>query len=88
MSIITVEAGEATIDELLAKVEAGDEVVIARGGHPVARLVGEAPATVTGSPKFGTARGRVVFHPGWEEPLGAAEAAEWYDRPVSSDDGG
>ncbi|KWT81052.1 MULTISPECIES: type II toxin-antitoxin system Phd/YefM family antitoxin [Agrobacterium tumefaciens complex] len=38
---ITIKVGEAKthLSELLAKVEAGEEVVIARGNEPVARLV-------------------------------------------------
>ncbi|QCJ00316.1 type II toxin-antitoxin system Phd/YefM family antitoxin [Agrobacterium larrymoorei] len=38
---LTVKVGEAKthLSELLAKVEAGEDVVIARGNEPVARLV-------------------------------------------------
>ncbi|KWT86699.1 type II toxin-antitoxin system Phd/YefM family antitoxin [Agrobacterium radiobacter] len=38
---ITIKVGEAKthLSELLTKVEAGEEVVIARGNEPVARLV-------------------------------------------------
>ena len=38
---VQVNVGEAKtrLSELLARVEAGEEVVIARGNHPVARLV-------------------------------------------------
>jgi prevent-host-death family protein len=40
MSTITVKIGEAKarLSELIAKVEAGEEVVIQRGNEPVARL--------------------------------------------------
>ncbi|HRP09182.1 MAG TPA: type II toxin-antitoxin system prevent-host-death family antitoxin [Gemmatimonadales bacterium] len=41
------------LSRLLAQVEAGEEVVIARGSVPVARLVSEIPAGVR---KFGAYR--------------------------------
>jgi antitoxin (DNA-binding transcriptional repressor) of toxin-antitoxin stability system len=37
---ITVNIGDADLNELLAKVEAGEEIILARDGMPVARLMG------------------------------------------------
>ncbi|WP_320199443.1 type II toxin-antitoxin system Phd/YefM family antitoxin [Agrobacterium sp. rho-13.3] len=44
---LTVKVGEAKthLSELLAKVEAGEDVVIARGNEPVARLVKATDST-------------------------------------------
>jgi antitoxin (DNA-binding transcriptional repressor) of toxin-antitoxin stability system len=39
---ITVNIGEADLSDLLAKVEAGEDVILARGGMPVARLTAMA----------------------------------------------
>ena len=36
---VNVQAAKANLSRLLASVESGDDVVIARNGHPVARLV-------------------------------------------------
>lgn len=36
---ITVNISDADLSELLAKVEAGEEIILARGNEPVARLV-------------------------------------------------
>jgi prevent-host-death family protein len=39
VGIVKVAEAKARLSELLAKVERGEEFVIARGDHPVARLV-------------------------------------------------
>jgi prevent-host-death family protein len=62
----TVNTHEAKthLSRLLAEVEAGGEVIIARAGKPVARLVaadGTAPRI-----QLGTARGKVWMSPDWE----------------------
>ena len=38
--MINVHEAKTNLSELLRRVEAGEEIVIARAGHPVARLVG------------------------------------------------
>jgi prevent-host-death family protein len=38
MTIVTVRAAKANLSKLLQRVEAGEEIVIARGETPVARL--------------------------------------------------
>ncbi len=38
MSIVNVHEAKTNLSRLLARVEAGDEIVIARGGKPIARL--------------------------------------------------
>lgn len=44
MKTVNVHEAKTHLSRLLAEVEAGEEVVIARAGHPVARLVGIDPA--------------------------------------------
>lgn len=43
MEEVSVHEAKAHFSRLLRKVEAGDEVVIARAGHPIAKLVPIAP---------------------------------------------
>lgn len=64
----TVDVWEAKsrLRELLRRVAAGEEFVIARGGEPVARLV---PARLPGSRKPGTARGLFTMAPDFDAPL-------------------
>jgi len=38
MEVVNVYAAKTRLSQLVAKVEAGEDVVIARAGHPVARL--------------------------------------------------
>ncbi|GAB3099825.1 type II toxin-antitoxin system Phd/YefM family antitoxin [Isoptericola nanjingensis] len=44
MKTVNVHEAKTHLSRLLAEVEAGEEVVIARAGHPIARLVGTDPA--------------------------------------------
>ena len=77
----TVNTHEAktTLSRLLAEVEAGGEVVIARAGKPIARLVpANEPAQGV---QFGTARGQVWMSPDWE--FTEDELAE-FEGPLTS----
>jgi prevent-host-death family protein len=62
------------LSQLLAKVEAGETVVIARDGKPVAKLV---PVTPKGKRKFGSMRGKIDIGPEFFEPLPEDELAAW-----------
>lgn len=71
---VTVKVGEAKtrLSELLARVERGEDVVIARGDAPVARLIPVVPETTTRAvieEIRATRRGRAT----------AAEIAAWRD---------
>jgi prevent-host-death family protein len=75
MTTVTVHAAKTHLSQLIAKVEAGEEVVILRGTEPVVRLVpaGEpAPKRV-----FGALAGKVVVTDAFFEPLPADELAAW-----------
>ena len=54
--MITVNVNEAKthLSRLLVQVEAGEDVVIARNGKPVAKLV---PCAPKGKPQFGSMKG-------------------------------
>jgi prevent-host-death family protein len=75
MSTVTVHAAKTNLSKLLARVEAGEEIVIARGRTPIARLTPiHAP-----EPKrqFGAFKGVVTVGPEFFEPMTVAELAEW-----------
>ena len=55
--MVNVHQAKTQLSRLLAQVEAGDEVVIARNGKPVARLVG---CRRLGKRQFGALKGRVT----------------------------
>jgi prevent-host-death family protein len=64
MSIINIHQAKTQLSALIARVEAGEEVVIARANKPVARLV---PVTAP-APKrrLGEAAGLVEIMPGFD----------------------
>jgi antitoxin (DNA-binding transcriptional repressor) of toxin-antitoxin stability system len=47
MSTVTIEEAQAKLPELIEQLGIGDEIVITRGAHPVAKLV---PPVVEGKP--------------------------------------
>jgi prevent-host-death family protein len=55
--IVNVHEAKTHLSRLLERVAAGHEVIIAKAGKPVARLV---PATVPGERRLGLDAGRVV----------------------------
>jgi prevent-host-death family protein len=68
MEIINVHAAKTHLSQLLARVEAGEEVVLGRAGHPVAKLVPYRPA-VAPRRRFGGWRGRVWISDDFDAPL-------------------
>ncbi len=75
MKTVTVHKAKTTLSQLIADVEAGEEVIIMRGKEPAVRLV---PASVA-APKrvFGSLAGQVRVTDAYFEPLPDAELAGW-----------
>ena len=74
MSTVNVHQAKTHLSRLLAQVEAGEEVVIARRGQPVARLV---RCKVEGKRRFGAMKGRIFVDDGILEPLPEDELVLW-----------
>ena len=74
MATVNVHEAKTHLSRLLAQVEAGKEIVIARNGAPVARLV---PVRQPGKRQFGALKGRIVVRDAFFEPLPEAELAAW-----------
>ncbi len=72
--IVNTHSAKTRLSQLLARVEAGHTVIIARDGKPVARLVPFAPK---GKRKFGALRGKLTVGPEFFEPLHEDELAAW-----------
>ena len=75
MSAINIHEAKARLSELLDRALAGEEVVIARAGKPLARLV---PVDDIGPREPGIARGRVTD--AFFEPLPPDELDAWEGR--------
>lgn len=73
MRIFTIH--QANLSRLIEKASEGEEVVIARGSKPVARLVplGE----IKGKRRPGVLKGKLVVEPEFFEPLPAGELKNW-----------
>jgi prevent-host-death family protein len=72
---VNVHAAKTTLSRLIERAHQGEEIIIARGGKPVARLVaisGEGP-----SRQAGTLKGKVKVPRSFFEPLPEDELAAW-----------
>lgn len=72
---VNVHTAKTELSKLLARVEKGEEIVIARGTVPVARLVPIAPETKKRVP--GRFKGKISIGPEFFEPLPQDELDAW-----------
>ena len=77
MVTVNVHEAKTHLSRLLARVEAGEDVVIARGGKPVARLV---QFQKRGKRQFGSMKGRIELDDSFFDPLPEEELALWEGR--------
>jgi prevent-host-death family protein len=75
METVTIHSAKRTLSQLLARVEAGEEIVLARGKQPIARIVPYHP--VAPKRQFGALRGVVSVGPEFFEPLPDDELTLW-----------
>jgi len=71
MTSVTVHEAKTHLSRLLLRVQAGEEIVIARGREPVARLVPFEPASVR--PRLGTWSGEIRMAADFDAPLPDAD---------------
>ncbi len=64
---VNVQEAKTHLSKLLERVALGEEIVIAKAGKPVAKLVAIAPETP--SFKFGSAKGKFVVPDDFNDPL-------------------
>ncbi len=74
MATVTIHQAKTNLSRLIARARAGEEIVIARGDVPVARLQPLAP---TPGRKFGAMRGRARTDEAFFAPLPPEELAAW-----------
>jgi prevent-host-death family protein len=75
MSVVTIHKAKSTLSRLIKKASAGEEIILARGDKPVARLVpvGEAK----GKRPPGSLKGKLHVGPEFFEPLPPEELKRW-----------
>lgn len=74
MKTVTIHKAKTTLSQLIAEVQAGAEVVIARGKEPVAKLIAMPKP---GKRKAGRLKGKCWVGPEFFKPMTEAELKEW-----------
>jgi prevent-host-death family protein len=74
MKTVTIHKAKTTLSRLVAEVEAGEEIIIARGKQPVAKIV---PIAKPGKRKFGALKGKGWVGPEFFDPLPEEELRAW-----------
>ena len=74
MVTVNVHEAKTHLSRLLAQVEAGEEVIIARNGKPVAQLV---RCKKRGKRKIGSMKGLISIDDRFFEPLSEEELVAW-----------
>ena len=77
MPTYTIHPAKTNLSQLVARAEAGEEVVLARGRNPVAKIVPVAPKPER---KFGRLKGKIEIGPEFFEPLPEDELKRWEGR--------
>jgi prevent-host-death family protein len=75
MSMVTIHKAKTNLSNLIRKAAAGEEVIIARGAKPVARLV--PVGEVKGKRVPGALKGTLRVGPDFFEPLSENELSRW-----------
>lgn len=76
MTVVNVHKAKTELSKLIARAEAGEEIIIARGNKPVARLspIKEAAPRDRG---LGAWKGKVTVPDSFFEPLPEDELEQW-----------
>ena len=75
MRIVTIQEAKRNLSRLIRKASEGEEVIIARGSKPVARLVPIAEVKKKRRP--GSMKGKFSVGPEFFEPLPESELSNW-----------
>lgn len=75
MKTVPIHAAKTQLSKLIVEACAGEEIVIARGRVPVARLVPIEPPSK--KRVFGSMRGKIQFDASFFEPLPPEEMVFW-----------
>jgi prevent-host-death family protein len=71
---VNIHEAKTHLSRLLERVQQGEEIVIAKAGRPIAKLV---KIKSTSKRVFGTAAGTIKFTPGWDAPMTDEEFEEF-----------
>ncbi len=74
---VNIHEAKTHLSRLIERVEAGEEITLARAGRPVAKLVPFKRRVEPRTP--GAWKGRVTYAPDWDSPEVNAEIADLFD---------
>jgi prevent-host-death family protein len=75
MAQVNIHDAKTNLSKLIVQAAAGEEIIIARAGKPVARLTAIEP--IQRRRRFGALKGRARVDERFFEPLPEAELAAW-----------
>ena len=75
MSTVTIHKAKTNLSKLIERASQGEEIIIARGSKPVAKLVPVGP--VKGKRQPGSLKGKLEIGPEFFEPLSDEELSHW-----------
>jgi prevent-host-death family protein len=75
MSVVTIHQAKTNLSRLIKKASEGEEIIIARGDKPVAKLV--PVGEIKGKRQPGSMKGKLRVGPEFFEPLPASELSNW-----------
>ena len=75
MATVTIHNAKTHLSQLIARVESGEEIILARGSKPVAKLVPLEP--VKTKRQYGAYRGKISFSDSFFDPMSEEELALW-----------
>lgn len=79
---VNIHEAKTHFSKLIARVMAGEEILICRAGKPVARLVPVEPPPKNRVLGSGVGKGLVWYSDDCFDPLTEEELKEWYDGPI------
>ncbi len=82
VDVVNIHHAKSTLSSLVARVESGEEIIIARAGKPIARLIPYHPPVPVREP--GSLRGSIVVHGRLEDPDLDAEIARSFEATLEA----
>jgi prevent-host-death family protein len=83
VATVNIHEAKTHLSRLVERAAAGEEIIIARGGRPIARLM---PLGAPQKPRaFGRMRGKIRIADDFDEPLPKDVLAAFTDGPVEPD---
>jgi prevent-host-death family protein len=73
---VNIHEAKTQLSRLIELALKGEQVTIAKAGHPLVRLIPIHPV----KPVLGSARGTVVLKPGWDAPMTPEEIEDTFGR--------